>query len=37
MLTPAARTAQLSEQPALIVDLDGTLVRTDTLVECILV
>jgi 4-hydroxybenzoate polyprenyltransferase/phosphoserine phosphatase len=33
--TPAI-TGQLSEQPALIVDLDGTLVRTDTLIECIL-
>jgi 4-hydroxybenzoate polyprenyltransferase len=34
--TSAAGSERLSKKPALAVDLDGTLVRTDTLVECVL-
>jgi len=30
------RTEQICEQPSLFVDLDGSLVRTDTLLECII-
>jgi 4-hydroxybenzoate polyprenyltransferase len=34
-LFTAQQTAAVSDRPPLVVDLDGTLVRTDTLVECL--